>query len=1060
MGETSLFDDLGAISIPEENPAFTVENGIVYNKDKSVLLYFPRDVTTEDGTFTTSASVGPYAFYNTKLSKIIITEGATSIGDYAFSNSSVLSEVVLPQSVDSIGEAAFKKSSSLTDVTMPETLNSLGAGAFCETSIADITIPSGITSVEKDTFSRCKSLKTVNVLGDLTEIGDNAFFLCTELTTFPLSDSIISIGQKAFIFDSKMVLTKLPSKLESVGDCAFQDCQNVRITELPDTLKTIGAKSFYNTGIESIRVGENNPVEFTVTSESEAGKYYAFGGNSLRSIYLNNVSISTELYYGTLVEITDTLKSYELGPDFKLWKWVGGIGMNEEKKTAYLVRPDVKKFIIPSTVEKLVGTGFQGSNIIEISYEGLYEGNHDRTITMETGMFSLGTEYGSSSGMFRDCRSLVKVTLPTINLFNHEKGTFEDCISLKEVDIYAIDTLPSLLRASYILEKFTLHSCKVIEEYPIAYCMELPDDIIMIHGSYFIKDSEGNSILEKGSSRDAGLIQKIAGKTLVWNGGVYFDRPTIAPLTSDQVAVCLDYGGSRVYVAVTIGGVPDLTKICLSGYEVSKWYTDPEKTTEYTRDVISEDTTLYADASIESFKVTVNVVGGDTYEIYSDGKIIASGDSVPYGSELRIVAPIKDGYRVSFSTSPKINPPMSMGTGDNIYRGISADTEFTITYTLNKVMLTFDTVGAENINMVRGDPGAEYTAPSDPVKEGYEFVGWSPELPDQLPTSSTTFTALWVPKTISISLDTKGGDSLDSVSRAYNTMYGSIPVPVREGYKFVGWYDANGTEVKYTDIVDTVEGVTLYADWIELFTITFDSDGGSDVDAIAQDYNTDITAPAAPTKAGYTFQYWSKDGVKYDLTTMPAENITLKAVWLINAKESDNGTASIEFGSEGGSFVVPATVTETVTVSMGGNTSVKVESGSDLAGKVVVSEVKTITNPASAAVSGTAYEFVLTADGSQYNGKMLVTLPYTGESGKEAAVYYWNGSEAEKMKVVEYTENSVTFETSHNSTYVVASEKIEESVNVLLIVAAVAIVLAAIVSGSAYYFKVVRPRKA
>ncbi len=1121
VGETSLFDDLEAISIPEENPAFTVENGVVYNKDKTTLLYFPRNVTTEDGTFTTSANIGPYAFYNTKLSKITITEGAKTISDHAFSKSPVLSEVILPQSVESIGEAAFYECSSLTDVTLPKTMNSLGASAFYQTSIAEITIPSGITSIQNNTFFSCGSLKTVNVLDDLTEIGDFAFYLCTELTTFPFSDSITSIGKRAFFFDNNLMLTKLPSKLESVGSSAFENCSNVKITELPDTLKMIGARSFYKTSIESIRVGENTSVEFVVDVEPEGGKYYAFGGDALKSIYLNNVSISTELYYGTLVEITDTLENYELGPDFKLWKWVNGIGLNEEKKTAYLVDSDVSIFTIPLTVEKLLGTGFQGSNITEITYEG----GSDRTITMETGMQRQGIESSTSSGMFANCMSLVKVTLPTIVLVNNEKSTFGNCTSLKEVDISTIDTLPSSF--SCTLEKFILRNCKVIEAYPIAYYMELPENLVGTCASNFIKDSDGNSILNfKGTSQNANIIQKIAGKTLVWNGCMYLECPIVVPLTSGQVVVCLDYGANKAYVGVDKGSLLDLSSYSYPMYETSAWYTDPEKNTEYdSNTTISEATTLYADSSVKSCKVTVNLDGGDTYEIYSDGKKIASGDSVPYGSETRIVVPTKDGYNVSIKTSPNLNTK-TQSNGVYDYRGITADTTFTITYSPTTAILKFDTVGAGTILPIMGTSGADYTAPSNPEKEGYEFIGWSPKLPDKLPSTwMTTYTALWAPKTVSISLDTKGGDPLDGVSRSYNTMYGSMPVPVRDGYKFVGWYGADGTEVKYTDIVNTAEGVTLYADWVEQFTITFDSNGGSDVaaisqgynsdiiapaaptktgytfqywekdgekydlttmpaenitlkavwkaneytitfdskggstvDAITQDYNTPVSTPAAPTKTGYTFQYWSKDGAKYDLTTMPAENITLKAVWLINAK-CDNGTASIELGTEGGSFVVPVGRVETVTVSMGSNTSVKVESGSYLAGKVVVSEVKAITNPAPATISGTAYEFVLTADGAQYGGKMLVTLPYTGVNGKEAVVYYWNGSEAEKMKVVEYTENSVTFETSHNSTYVVASEKIVENVNGLLIIAVVAIVLAAIISGSVYYFKVVRPRK-
>ena len=203
---------------------------------------------------------------------------------------------------------------------------------------------------------------------------------------------------------------------------------------------------------------------------------------------------------------------------------------------------------------------------------------------------------------------------------------------------------------------------------------------------------------------------------------------------------------------------------------------------------------------------------------------------------------------------------------------------------------------------------------------------------------------------------------------------------------------------------------------VNQYTITFDTVGGSAVDSITQDYNTAVTAPSmGPSKDGYRFVMWTPEVP----ASMPANDVILKAVWAIVATANADGKSVVTLDSETSSFI-PAAETKEITVEIRENTAVKVENASDLIGKTVVSKVEPVSN--STGVSGTAYEFTFTADGTQYNGKIQVTLPYTKEAGKEPVVYYWNGSESTKMNVVSSTDASVTFETDHNSMYVVASE--------------------------------------
>ena len=110
------------------------------------------------------------------------------------------------------------------------------------------------------------------------------------------------------------------------------------------------------------------------------------------------------------------------------------------------------------------------------------------------------------------------------------------------------------------------------------------------------------------------------------------------------------------------------------------------------------------------------------------------------------------------------------------------------------------------------------------------------------------------------------------------------------GYTFGGWNKADGTAWDYASDKVT-DNITLYAKWAaNTYTITFDTAGGSEITPITQDYETAITAPADPTREGYTFMGWDQEIP----TTMPAENITLKARW----KDTEKPTGEIIIGTD------------------------------------------------------------------------------------------------------------------------------------------------------------------
>ena len=136
------------------------------------------------------------------------------------------------------------------------------------------------------------------------------------------------------------------------------------------------------------------------------------------------------------------------------------------------------------------------------------------------------------------------------------------------------------------------------------------------------------------------------------------------------------------------------------------------------------------------------------------------------------------------------------------------------------------------------------------------------------------------------------GDAVTDV-KLYNddlTLRGALFT--RTGYTQVGWATVDGGEKVYgfEDVYTQNEALTLYPVWnTNKYTITFDTAGGSEIAPITQDYGTAITAPADPTREGYTFIGWDKEIP----TTMPAENITLKARW----RDREKPTGEIIIGT-------------------------------------------------------------------------------------------------------------------------------------------------------------------
>ena len=193
----------------------------------------------------------------------------------------------------------------------------------------------------------------------------------------------------------------------------------------------------------------------------------------------------------------------------------------------------------------------------------------------------------------------------------------------------------------------------------------------------------------------------------------------------------------------------------------------------------------------------------------------------------------------------------------------------TAKWKVNQYTITFDTNGGSEITPITQDYGTAITAPANPTREGYTFIGWDKAIPATMPAENMIITAKWKVNQYTITFDSNGGSEIAPITQDYGTAIAAPADPTREGYTFIGWDKAIPTTMP-------AENMTVTAQWeINQYTITFDTAGGSEIAPITQDYGTAITTPADPTREGYTFIGWDTEIP----TTMPAENMTVTAQW-------------------------------------------------------------------------------------------------------------------------------------------------------------------------------------
>ena len=269
-------------------------------------FYYHSEITSFDELqyFTGLTHINYREFYNCyNLTSVILPEGITSIGAYAFCYcSSLTGELVIPNSVTEIQYNAFYGCDGFNgSLTIGANVNSIGSGAFgyagfttvnynainCSSLegwlwnpetittlnigenvevipygafsyfsnlTGDLVIPNSVTSIGDDAFSGCSSLTSVALGNSLTSIGYSAFNSCSGLASIVIPNSVTEIGSWAFGNCSSLTSASLPEGMTSINEGVFGECPSLTSVVFPSALETIGHYAFQSCGLTSLEL--------------------------------------------------------------------------------------------------------------------------------------------------------------------------------------------------------------------------------------------------------------------------------------------------------------------------------------------------------------------------------------------------------------------------------------------------------------------------------------------------------------------------------------------------------------------------------------------------------------------------------------------------------------------------------------------------------------------------------------------------------------------------------------------------------------------------------------
>ena len=857
-----------------------------------------------------------------------VTYNVTRIASNACSNCLGITGITIPASLLSVGEKAFSGCSGVTSITIEssdvalsvEANTSFRTGSQYSLFIGrDIAYSSGgmstpfsnVTSLEcggQMTFVNnniCTvSQSTMQSViigvngGNSIRIGDGSggtgpFWGNSKLASITIGENVASIAASAFRncgTDSSVeeLTLSIANGVQTIGGYAFNGCTKLKNVTIPASVTQIARSAF---------TGMSGDVTFTVEDSATPLILNAPDGNQNNTLFASASSVTAYMgrniirtgYSETGAVFNTKLTTLAFGPD------VTAIGYRE--------------YYYCSGITGAV-TGL--TNVVSIGEEAFYSYYTNSITSIEIGdkLETLGVS------AFNNCQKLESISLPgTLKVVS--KDAFKNC--------YALSTV-TLGEGIEEIGNGAFYYATALEE------ITIPSTVTKIGRAPF--HGSTSQQLKRIIFADSDVTLYYANDNTGYNNGNNYLTGNITldyfylgrNVTRDKTGTQLIFGAKEIELGPKVTSISDpdgtsnglLTGINNSTTSVKVHQLTPFAILDkdFSNNTYSNATLLVpggtkelyqaADgwkkfAKVETWSYVVNATAVGHGTIALDDEVAANGETAtirkPNGdvlnnSSFNVTMTAEAGYELTSLTQEDLTEPTDPALQEIFVGNDGFTNPFTIETALNHDLSYVATFAPITYNITYDLDGgtlatvnpATYTIESEaitlnnPTKTGYTFAGWTgPDLSEA--TKSVTiakgsmgaraYTATWKINQYTITFDSNGGSAVTAIKQDYNSAVTAPAAPTRTGYTFAGWTPALPATIP-------AENITVTAQWtINQYTITFDSDGGSAVDPITQDYNSAVTAPTAPTREGYTFAGWTPALP----ATMPAENKTVKATW-------------------------------------------------------------------------------------------------------------------------------------------------------------------------------------
>ena len=466
---SGVFDKCNNLTVYLESGSTLTSNALGVDESKIVSYWNEDNLTWKldaNGTLTISGTgamkdydydSNPSPVYNNSdFKKIVIEDGVTSIGNFAFHSCISLPSITIPDSVTSIGNFAFESCNSLSSITLSNNITSIGDFAFHGCPLTSITLPESVTSIGYAAFHSCSNLKSITIPDSVTSIESAVFYNCTSLTTISLSCKSSlkrsNFGDQADLVSASHTLKKTEAKAATCsedGNKEYWTCEHCGKYFLsddanPETAKAVEQSETVIPALKHKNATTRGAVEPTETAPGYSGDRYCPDCDTVLEkgyTYWNEDNLTWKLdAKGTLtISGTGAMKDYD----------------SDSNPSPVSNNWDVEKIVIEDGVTSIGDCAF-------------YDCHYLTSITIPNSVTSIGIR------AFNVCRNLTNITIPD-NVTSIGNYAFYYCENLTSV------TIPNSVTS---IGDFAFYNCRSLTS------ITIPDRVTSI-GNFVFEGCKG-----------------------------------------------------------------------------------------------------------------------------------------------------------------------------------------------------------------------------------------------------------------------------------------------------------------------------------------------------------------------------------------------------------------------------------------------------------------------------------------------------------------------------------------------------------------------------------------